>query len=270
MVLLAATLILGLMIATSLVGVLAGLRPHRSKGAAGERMAAKRLLDLNPEIFRTFHDLYLPRPEGDGTITQIDHLVISRFGIFVIETKNYDGWIFGGARQKLWTQSIFGRNTQFQNPLHQNYLHVQATKAFLSLAERQFHSLVFFVDGDFRSEMPENVICSDLCGWIAGHRATLLNDETIRESIRRLEELERQTDRKAAKAKLLQQLKRGNRQGPRVTGERDLPGEIAATQPPPLPPSPWNTGRPEPGAVPPNGQFAHADARQFIAGVRSA
>ncbi len=270
MVFLAATLILGLMVATSLVGVLAGLRPVRSKGAAGERLAAKRLEDLNPEIFRTFHDLYLPRPDDADGITQVDHLVVSRFGIFVIETKNYDGWIFGGARQKLWTQSLFGRNTQFQNPLHQNYLHVQAAKSFLGLAERQFHSLVFFVDGDFRSEMPENVICSDLCGWIAGHRATLLSDDVVRESIRRLEDLERHTDRKAAKAKLLQQLKRGNRQGPRVTGERDLPGEIAEILPPPLPPSPWGAGKPEAGAVPPSEPFSQTKGRQLIAGTRSA
>lgn len=45
---------------------------------------------LDPEHYRTLGDIYLPRPDGMGT-TQIDHIVISQFGIFVIETKNYTG-----------------------------------------------------------------------------------------------------------------------------------------------------------------------------------
>ncbi|WP_367872749.1 nuclease-related domain-containing protein [Luteolibacter sp. Populi] len=242
MVLLAAAMILFLMVTTSLVGILVGLRPIRSKGAAGEKLVKKRLEDLNPELYRVFHDLYLPRADGTG-LTQVDHVVISRFGVFVLETKNYDGWIFGSTRQKMWTQSIFGRNRQFPNPLHQNYLHVQAVKVLLGLVDRKLHSLVFFVDGDFRTEMPDNVICSDLCGWIASHRVVMLDDAMLQEAILKVEELEKQTDRKAARVKHLQQLKERGRQGPRVTGERDLPGEIAEILPPPLPPSPWSAGR---------------------------
>ena len=245
-------MILFLMVTTSLVGILVGLRPLRSKGAAGERMVAKRLQDLNPEVYRVFHDLYLPRADGTG-LTQVDHVVISRFGVFVLETKYYTGWIFGSARQKMWTQSIFGRNRQFPNPLHQNHLHVQAVKALLGLVDRKLHSLVFFVDGDFRTEMPENVICSDLCGWIAGHRMTMLDDSALHDAIMKLEDLEKQTDRKTARTKHLQQLKERGRQGPRVTGERDLPGEIPEILPPPLPPSPWSAGKPDASAVLPVG-----------------
>jgi restriction system protein len=51
---------------------------------------------LDSRLYRVFHDLYLPRPDGKGT-TQIDHVVVSRYGIFVIETKNMTGWIFGDA-----------------------------------------------------------------------------------------------------------------------------------------------------------------------------
>jgi hypothetical protein len=42
----------------------------------------------------------------DGT-TQVDHILVSRFGVFVIETKNYTGWIFANAEQKSWTQVLF-------------------------------------------------------------------------------------------------------------------------------------------------------------------
>jgi restriction system protein len=255
-ILFAASAIVILMVATSLVGVLAGLRPRRSKGAAGERLAARCLKDLDPTIYRVFHDLYLPRPDGRGT-TQIDHVVLSRFGVFVVETKNYDGWIFGGARQKLWTQSIFGKNTQFQNPLHQNHLHVLALRAFLGLADRQFHSLVFFVEGDFRTEMPENVICSDLCGWIAGRRATLLSDEPLHEAIGRLEELEKTTNRKAAKVLHYEGLQSipSEPAGPAVV-EIHISESGQVVQPPPMPSSPWVQGNDAP-----------AD-RKVLAGVR--
>ena len=242
MILLAASAIVILMVATSLVGILTGLRPRRSKGEAGERLVAKCLKDLNPAFYQVFHDIYLPRPDGRGT-TQIDHVVLSRFGVFVIETKNYDGWIFGGARQKMWTQSIFGRNTQFPNPLHQNHLHVLAMRALLGLGANHFHSLVFFVDGDFRAEMPENVICSDLCGWIAAHRSVLLSEEALRKAVRRVDELEKSTNRKTAKVMHYQGLQsiHAEEPAPEVV-EIHISNAGQVVQPPPLPSSPWVEG----------------------------
>lgn len=221
----------------SLLGMVVALQPRRSKGAKGERIVAGRLNDLNPQFYRSFHDLYLPRPDGSGT-TQIDHVVVSRFGIFVIETKYCNGWIFGNGRQKKWTQSIYGRNTQFPNPLHQNHLHVLALQKFLGLPERSFHSLVFFVDGDFRTEMPENVIGSDLCGWIGTRRQVLLSDETSHAVFTKLEDLERMTDRKAAHALHVKELKARHKR-PAVEPAPSIEAEMAAA-PPPLPASPWN------------------------------
>ena len=56
--------------------------------------------------------------------TQIDHIVISQWGIFVIETKTYSGWVFGDAKSAQWTVSHFRRKDRFQNPLRQNYKHI--------------------------------------------------------------------------------------------------------------------------------------------------
>lgn len=244
----------------SLLGMVVALQPRRSKGAKGERIVAGRLNDLNQQFYRVFHDLYLPRPDGSGT-TQIDHVVVSRFGIFVIETKYYNGWIFGNARQKKWTQSIYGRNTQFPNPLHQNHLHVLALKAFLGLPERSFHSLVFFVDGDFRTEMPENVIGSDLCGWIGQRRQVLLNEEVVHTVFMKLEDLERSTDRKAAHALHVRELK-ARRSKPAAVVPAALPVSMLPEEsavlpgklPPPLPESPWNGVRPIAGEASFEGQ----------------
>ncbi|TYS72460.1 NERD domain-containing protein [Sutcliffiella horikoshii] len=64
----------------------------RIKGAVGERAVNKELEKLGP-LFTVYHDLYVPNENG-GT-SQVDHVVTSPTGIFVIETKHYDGWIFG-------------------------------------------------------------------------------------------------------------------------------------------------------------------------------
>lgn len=95
---------------------------------------------------------------SDKDTTQIDHIIVSRYGIFVIETKNYKGWIFGGEKQKTWTQKIYKNSSKFQNPLHQNYKHTMAIKEMLGLSSDQIFSFVSFIgDSEFKTAMPQNV-----------------------------------------------------------------------------------------------------------------
>lgn len=126
------------------------------KGVMGEfivNVSAKHLLDQGR--YRLIKNVTLP--SGDGT-TQIDHVIVSVYGVFVVETKNMKGWIFGGQQQKQWTQKIFKHSSKFQNPLHQNYKHVKALEQLLGLEESQLHSVVVFVgDSTFKTPMPDNV-----------------------------------------------------------------------------------------------------------------
>ncbi len=94
---------------------------------------------------------------GDGT-TQIDHIIVSKFGVFVVETKNMKGWIIGSPKQKTWTQKIYKQSRKFQNPLLQNYKHVKTIESILGLNDQQIHSVVVFTgDSTFKTELPENV-----------------------------------------------------------------------------------------------------------------
>jgi len=102
-------------------------------------------------------------PTDDGT-TQIDHIIVSRFGVFVIETKNMKGWIFGNAKQKLWTQKIFRYTGRFQNPLHQNYKHTKALASCLVIPTEKIYSVVVFIgDSTFKTNMPDNVTYARGC-----------------------------------------------------------------------------------------------------------
>lgn len=127
-------------------------------------------------------------PTEDGT-TQIDHIVVSCFGIFVLETKNMKGWIFGNANQKQWTQKIFKHSSKFQNPLHQNYKHVKTLEACLNVPEGSIFSVVVFVgDSTFKTPMPENVTYAGGCArYILSQRETLLSEEQMHDVIEAIE-----------------------------------------------------------------------------------
>jgi hypothetical protein len=94
----------------------------------------------------------------DGT-TQVDHILISRFGVFVIETKDYKGWIFANATQANWTQVLFNFKFKFQNPIFQNMRHVRAVQGLLDfLPPGAIKSVVVFTgEAKFKTEIPEGV-----------------------------------------------------------------------------------------------------------------
>ena len=121
-------------------------------------------LKLEPEVYRRIYNVILPARNGT---TQIDHVVVSIYGLFVIETKNMDGWIFGSAQQETWTQQFFKRKFKFQNPLRQNYRHTRSLAEFLKLDHDLLHSVVFFIgDVELKTPMPDNVLTKGLSNYI--------------------------------------------------------------------------------------------------------
>lgn len=90
--------------------------------------------------------------------TQIDHIIVSKYGLFDVETKNMTGLIFGSPNQKTRTQKIYKHSSKFQNPLYQNYKHVKTLESLLGLNDQQIHSVIVFVgDSAFKTDMPANV-----------------------------------------------------------------------------------------------------------------
>lgn len=141
-------LLLGLLL---LRGVYQIKRPA-IRGAIGEWIVNRKLSKLGAE-YRIFADLYVPN--GEGGNTQIDHIVTSPYGVFVIETKHYSGWIYGSDRQKNWTQVIYKRKERLYNPTWQNYGHIQSLKDYLHNEELEVHSIIVFSsDATFKFQKP--------------------------------------------------------------------------------------------------------------------
>jgi hypothetical protein len=112
------------------------------KGAVGESIAARRLSKLDPKEYRVINDVLVT---SHGHSSQIDHIVVSRFGIFVIETKHYKGWIHGGENSEYWTQSIYSDKFKFRNPIKQNAGHIRAVRNILrEYPQAVYHPIVAF------------------------------------------------------------------------------------------------------------------------------
>tara|TARA_R110000737_G_C14624499_1_gene494347 strand:+ start:21397 stop:22347 length:951 start_codon:yes stop_codon:yes gene_type:complete len=133
------------------------LRLPSVKGKLGERYVSKGLRNKLPsDQYHLINDVTLPL--DDGGTTQIDHVVVSTFGVFVIETKNMKGWIFGSEKQAKWTQTIYRTKYSFQNPLRQNYKHTQTLAQLLNLSADVFHSVIIFTpNAELKTNMPSNV-----------------------------------------------------------------------------------------------------------------
>lgn len=157
------------------------------KGVVGEfvvNLSAKLMLDKDE--YHLIKNVTLPTEDGT---TQIDHVIISVYGIFVVETKNMKGWIFGNPKQKIWTQKIYKHSNKFQNPLHQNYKHVKTLESLLGLNNQQVHSLVVFVgDSTFKTGMPENVTYGrGFVRYIKSKKQPVLSAVEVKKIIRKIE-----------------------------------------------------------------------------------
>lgn len=125
----------------------------------------------------------------DGT-TQIDHILVSRFGVFVIETKDYKGWIFGDPDQPKWTQVLFLLRFKFQNPIVQNSRHVRAVQDVLDfLPGTAIKSVVVFTgDAKFKTALPPGVFyASEVAAYLRNATDEVMSLNRVQFCVGRLE-----------------------------------------------------------------------------------
>lgn len=157
------------------------------KGKIGEgvvNLAAK--LRLDSKVYHLIKDVTIPTKNGT---TQIDHIIVSRFGIFVIETKNYAGWIFADAKSAKWTQVHFKQKHPFQNPLRQNYAHICALSELLNVPKEKIIGVVCFMgDAQFKKGIPEGVFLGGrYITHIKSFKTPVFSDAEVADLIQRIE-----------------------------------------------------------------------------------
>jgi len=113
------------------------------KGHIGESRLAGQLNKLDDKEYKVLNDIFIRTSRGSS---QIDHIVISTYGLFVIETKNYSGWIHGNESSEYWTQTFYKSRDKFRNPIKQNWSHIYALKEVLSnFRHITYHPIIVFV-----------------------------------------------------------------------------------------------------------------------------
>lgn len=111
------------------------------RGFMGEFWARLELRKLPKDQYIVLNDIMIKDEKGTH---QIDHLVLSKFGIFVIEMKNYYGLIKGKEFDNKWCQYLGKNKSYFLNPIHQNYGHIKSLSNLLKLDDKYFISIVCF------------------------------------------------------------------------------------------------------------------------------
>ena len=172
----------------ALLGYLAGrYRAYRLQNS-GEMIVRRAIQQACPgPNWHLLNNVTLPA--ADGT-TQIDHVLVSRYGVFVIETKDYGGWIFGDAKSPQWTQMFYKKKFRFQNPLHQNYKHIKVVRALLDfLPENQVDGAVIFTgDAEFKTNRPEGVFTiAEFVEGLSALKSEIITENRLQFCVGRLE-----------------------------------------------------------------------------------
>lgn len=119
------------------------------KGIEGEYLIYKELAEYEKDGAKLLFNCYIPTRAHK--MSEIDVLMLHRSGIYVFESKNYSGWIFGNERDEKWTQSLLGKGhaaqkEHFFNPVLQNKIHIRHLCRLLNGYEQKIYSIIVFSD----------------------------------------------------------------------------------------------------------------------------
>ena len=136
-------------------GIINRIINYENKGQFGEYLTDYALSNDNIDgMFVLLKNVYVPR---QNTSAEIDLLIIHEKGIFVFESKNYGGWIFGNREQLNWTQCFQGgKKYHFYNPIRQNDTHIKALARFLNQPASAFVSYIIFSERCELKNVPPN------------------------------------------------------------------------------------------------------------------
>ncbi len=138
-------------------------------GEFGESLTKSAVMSQIDGYYKVLSNILVPI----GNVkTEIDLIMIHEKGIFVFESKNFGGWIFGSESQKYWTQSMKGgRKYRFYNPVWQNKTHCDAIRNITGVSDDKIFSYIVFSDRCSLKACPGNTLHRTIC-----HRYNLGRD----------------------------------------------------------------------------------------------
>ena len=177
----------------TVISMLEAILIPKLRGIIGENRVRRRLSRLSEDSYRVLNDIMV---NGEYGLTQIDHIVVSKYGIFVIETKNMKGKIYGSQHSKDWTKYSRGRKLEFENPTRQNYGHIKALEQITSLPQDTFHGIVVLAgSATLMFDGGENIVyVKQLIPLIKSYQTDILSAEQMAQMIEKITSADNNTD----------------------------------------------------------------------------
>ncbi|HMP83952.1 MAG TPA: nuclease-related domain-containing protein [Verrucomicrobiota bacterium] len=168
-----------------ITGIVAG-RQFLIRASLGEAIVANTIVAHFSRPHVLLNNVTLPTKDGT---TQVDHILIADTGIFVIETKHYQGWIYGAPNEAQWTQVIYKKKSRFQNPIRQNFGHLKSIQSLFNLPDNHFIPLVVFTgNAEFKTDLGPSVLkISELIPFLTQSRPVVFDERKMAYVIGRFE-----------------------------------------------------------------------------------
>ena len=121
------------------IGLLSAIFYKKIVGWFGEYWTKQALNKLPKDKYKILNDIFISTNSGTH---QIDHIIVSKYGVFSIETKQYNGYITGNKYDKNWVRHAGNKKYYYTNPIRQNYGHVKALSELLKIDESKIYNIV--------------------------------------------------------------------------------------------------------------------------------
>lgn len=140
-----------------LVLIIAFLASPRFRGDIAESRTRRILANgLEKSRYTVLNDVELPA--GGGTVN-VDHIVVSRFGVFVIESQHASGMVSGGEFQDRWKQERWGHARRIENPMHKNAVQAETLGRLLGMPQTKIHRVVVLTGHKgMKTETPDHLV----------------------------------------------------------------------------------------------------------------
>lgn len=159
-------------------------------GDTGELLMSSVLKAL-PSHYHVMDDILLQTKKGS---TQLDHVIVCPFGIFVVETKNHKGMIFGDMYGQVWTQVLNNRgHFRLYNPVKQNAGHIKHLSLLTKIPASYMQGVIVFTNP---SANLDNVNCpwcfrtDSLYEFIMSYQTRIFTDKQIMAIIKRIDKVD--------------------------------------------------------------------------------
>ena len=166
-------------------------------GDSGEKHVSSYLTNLPCEEYQVFNDLLVRN--GKYT-TQLDHVILSRYGVFVLETKNVHGKVYGSEKSEFWKQYLpdvgyrrygYTQEHELRNPILQNDGHIKSLRRLVFDNDIPIYGIVVFPgDTDMYVTAEKPVLKMwEVVSYIKGFQEEVMSAEQVNYYRRRLLEV---------------------------------------------------------------------------------